>query len=881
MWVVVAVLAAGLLVAAAAGDQPDVQYGVSVAKGCEPAPIFVGQMTQCFYVFTNFTSVGVGRVASQDTVTVLGADDEILIGNTQTAKTSYSATHGGADMLPALELLFDPAPGNPGAPSCTGGAGDGTFASPYVGATSCNVPYLSSIRSEDLGWYTVAPEDFAAGGSLNDRVTFSWKDQCDQTPTPDTCNKDQLNKNQAPASTPIRQYVPTVTTALSPTTADVGDPVTDQATITFDITPPSPPGFTGTVTYKVFSDSTCGTLVGSDVHPWSGGPVPPSKVFTFATPGTYAFQAVFSGDAAHGVAGGSSGCADEPLAIKAKPSITTVSTPDEQRVNATTFDTATLTGATATAGGTITFRLYNITATITCSAANRIATLVVAVSGPGSYQSNAHPNEGTVNVGNAGQYAWTAQYSGDPLNDSIPETSCNDPHEHSILDQAGTGISTTAAKPVPAGGLPVKLTDTATLQSSATIVTGTIEFHLFSDIGCKLEVPGSPPALVTVNGAGNYTSPPVTVNAQGTYYWQARYSGDANNAPAPVTGFTPCGDATETVTVPPANTSLTTSASQSAVTPAKLTDTAHFTTSNNNTTPPNSPGGTITFHLFSDSTCSTEVAGSPVSVPVTSGSGDYTSPPVTVNATGSYYWRVSYSGDANDAAVPLTPCGANGEISSVGPQGQIELCKDQGGGAAGVTFNFTAVNLTTGQSIPLTAIGGTCSMAVSVSPGRWQITEDLSSGLWQMVGSSVQPTFNLIGSSLSGGWVKVKVVAKAETQVTFVDQQAGATLKICKWSATPQFQGSQYSFTIGAAGTTVTAVAGSSAKTAGCSTAVSVMPGSIIKVTEATPPNEFVKSVSVSPQASFTQGFKLNVVKVTVGPGANVVTFENEPSPPA
>ncbi len=87
--------------------------------------------------------------------------------------------------------------------------------------------------------------------------------------------------------------------------------------------------------------------------------------------------------------------------------------------------------------------------------------------------------------------------------------------------------------------------DTATV-SGGTSPTGAIVFRAFG--------PGDPtcsaaPAYVsppqTVSGDGNYTSPSFTPTANGTYSWQAEYSGDSQNAPYTTT----CGAAAETFTV--------------------------------------------------------------------------------------------------------------------------------------------------------------------------------------------------------------------------------------------------------------------------------------------------------------------------------------------
>jgi hypothetical protein len=64
---------------------------------------------------------------------------------------------------------------------------------------------------------------------------------------------------------------------------------------------------------------------------------------------------------------------------------------------------------------------------------------------------------------------------------------------------------------------------------------------LFSDNACSTQVGGD--VTVAVNGADgkDYTSPSISVNAPGTYYWVASYSGDPDNAGSSTT----CGDPSE------------------------------------------------------------------------------------------------------------------------------------------------------------------------------------------------------------------------------------------------------------------------------------------------------------------------------------------------
>src|SRR5262249_56816580 len=60
-------------------------------------------------------------------------------------------------------------------------------------------------------------------------------------------------------------------------------------------------------------------------------------------------------------------------------------------------------------------------------------------------------------------------------------------------------------------------------------------------------------------------------------------------------------------------------------------------------------GGTITFSLFSDANCQTQV-GSDVTTTVDKGNGSYVSPAIHVSKAGTYHWIANYGGDANNGA---------------------------------------------------------------------------------------------------------------------------------------------------------------------------------------------------------------------------------------
>ena len=131
----------------------------------------------------------------------------------------------------------------------------------------------------------------------------------------------------------------------------------------------------------------------------------------------------------------------------------------------------------------------------------------------------------------------------------------------------------------------------------------------------------------------------------GTYYWQAAYTGDSNNLPS----VSPCGSEVLTVTAL-ATPTISTSLFLSTI-PAGQTDfdSATLTGATANA------GGTVTYSVYSDSSCTTlvQTAGT---VHVTNGhvpDSFITAFP----AAGTYYWQAAYSGDDDNAAA-VSPCGS-------------------------------------------------------------------------------------------------------------------------------------------------------------------------------------------------------------------------------
>ena len=305
-------------------------------------------------------------------------------------------------------------------------------------------------------------------------------------------------------------------------------------------------------------------------------------------------------------------------------------------------DTASLTEVGPTAGGTITFKAYGPD-DATCSG-TAAYTNTVNVSGPGNY------NSGDFTPTASGTYRWTADYSGDPSNQSA-SSPCNAPNESSVVNPASPEITTNATESVTIGS---PISDTATLSGATNNAGGTITFNLYgpNDADCSGEVAYT--NTVDVTGNGDYNSGDFTPTASGTYRWTADYSGDSNNDDA----SSPCNAPNESSVVNPASPEITTNATESVTIGSPISDTATLSGATNNA------GGTITFNLYGpdDEDCSgTAVYTNTVDV---TGNGDYNSGDFTPTASGTYRWTADYSGDSNNDDAS-SPCNAPNESSVV------------------------------------------------------------------------------------------------------------------------------------------------------------------------------------------------------------------------
>ncbi len=308
--------------------------------------------------------------------------------------------------------------------------------------------------------------------------------------------------------------------------------------------------------------------------------------------------------------------------INLHPSIATTLSATTIEVGGTVHDSATLTGASANAGGTVTYTVYTDSA---CSQGAQSAGIKTVTNG-------VVPDSNAITFNQTGDFYWQAVYSGDANNDSATSVCTS---EHLVVTKKSPSIATTlSATTIEVGGT---VHDSATLTGATGNAGGTVTYTVYTNNTCT----ANPQDGGTVNVTNGIVpdSNPITFNTAGDYYWQAVYSGDANN-----------NGATSVCT---SEHLVVTKKQPAMVTAPNLipNDDATISGAFNAT-------GTVTFNLFSpaDSTC----AGAPAltQTVTVNGNGTYstTNTSFVASTLGTWRWQVSYSGDANNQPTTST-CG--------------------------------------------------------------------------------------------------------------------------------------------------------------------------------------------------------------------------------
>ena len=322
----------------------------------------------------------------------------------------------------------------------------------------------------------------------------------------------------------------------------------------------------------------------------------------------------------------------------ATPTLTTSLSAGSIMVGTSAYDTATLSGATQNAGGTLTYTAYS---TNSCTTGAKAAGKVTVKNG-------VVPHSDPVTFTAAGSYWWRAVYSGDSSNAGASSLCVSEPL---IVNKKPAALSTAASGPVTVGS---SVTDVATLTGPyGTPAAAKMTFNVYAagDGSCGTPLNGATPIpAVSSNSGANptYTSGPYTPANAGTYKWVATFAGDTNNANA--TGG--CGASGESATVNQAQPTIATTLSAASI---PIGGTAYDSSALSGFVNLVA-GGTVAYSYYTNDTCTTAVQSVNTVTVATDGSVPVSST-VMFNSPGVFYWRAVYSGDTNNVAA-ASPCTA-------------------------------------------------------------------------------------------------------------------------------------------------------------------------------------------------------------------------------
>lgn len=281
----------------------------------------------------------------------------------------------------------------------------------------------------------------------------------------------------------------------------------------------------------------------------------------------------------------------------------------------------------------------------------------------------------------------------------------------------GKGQPTVTLTPSAGGPVGTRVRATATLTGGFSPANKMV-FALYSDSTCNTPVFSANVNVVSSKA----TSPYFTPTAPGTYHWVATYAGDAYNEPA----IAPCGTPGQSVTIMKATPTLTGKASPGGARGTSLRDTATLAGGYQ-------PTGSVTFRLYSDAGCATQVFASTNNLAgLTATSGAFT--PTTA---GIYRWRAFYSGNANNKAV-ATPCNAANQTVEITPTIGPPSTRTLTGDVAG------PVRVGAGETVKIT--GARVLGDVVVDPGG--TLEVLASEVRGIIAAVVPASIRLCGSQV-------------------------------------------------------------------------------------------------------------------------------------
>ena len=232
-----------------------------------------------------------------------------------------------------------------------------------------------------------------------------------------------------------------------------------------------------------------------------------------ASPPTYGLRAVFLGDNLYSVSNTDS---SQTLLINKVATVTTsAASATSVKTGTAVTDQAVITGVASTAGGTVTYNLFN---TVGCTGSPIFTTTTASFTNGNVPASSAWTAMPPVT------YQWQATYNGD--GNHLASTSvCG---SDSVTVTISTPTMTTAVAPASPVVTGTSVKDQATLAGATSNAGGTVTYKLYSGSLCSGSAVSTTLAATVTNGVVAQSNP-FTATPAGSYTWQATYSGDINN----------------------------------------------------------------------------------------------------------------------------------------------------------------------------------------------------------------------------------------------------------------------------------------------------------------------------------------------------------------
>src|SRR4051794_533188 len=348
-------------------------------------------------------------------------------------------------------------------------------------------------------------------------------------------------------------------------------------------------------------------------------------------------------------------CVPPPITTTANPGGSTAA------IGSSQHDDVTVSDGTNVGVGSVKFFLCSpaeVTANSgDCKANGTQVGAVKTLNGSGQASSDSVDGTTTPNDLTPGKYCWRAEFtpnSGD--HHFLAGSHTNSTTECFTVIKASPQVSTVAdpSSVVVGSDASASVSDTATFTDGDGLDGQDASFTLYSDASCSTST--SVTGSATISGGSATFTGDASALSPGTYYWGVSYLGDGNN-----NSISECGGdegvKNEVLTIGLNAPNVTTVADPSSAAVGSdalgsVSDTATFTDGFM------LAGDSVDFTLYSDPSCdpadATSVAGTAEIAQDNTATftGDASGLPA-----GTYYWGVSFSGDANNN--PVSECGGD------------------------------------------------------------------------------------------------------------------------------------------------------------------------------------------------------------------------------